>query len=81
MAEPEIKSSNDSMGLVGRPEQEQKWQEVSLPTGQEFAAELALAAAAVATPSEKAKWNVDRLQTRMHCAMWTHLANCQTCNW
>ena len=53
MAEPEIKSSNDSMGLVGRPEQEQKWQGVSLPTGQGFAAALALAAAAVATPSGK----------------------------
>jgi len=33
------------------PEQEQKWQEVSSPTDQGFAAEPALAAAAVATPS------------------------------
>lgn len=36
---------------LAEPEQEQKWQVVSLPTGQGFAAALALAAAAVATPS------------------------------
>jgi len=36
---------------LAEPEQEQKWQGVSLPTGQGFAAALALAAAAVATPS------------------------------
>jgi len=36
---------------LAEPEQEQKWQEVSLPAGQGFAAALALAAAAVATPS------------------------------
>ena len=76
-----VKKENKDEETAGQPEQELKSQEVSLPTDQEFAAELALAAAAVATPSEKAKWNVDRLQTRMHCAMWTNLANCQTCNW